>query len=556
MMKRFAFGIGILLIILVYSILSFASIEGTRIKLNSPDETANYFSARTLAQTDEIGYAEPLLESSKGVVHPRSMTTAGDRVVPVGFLGLAMFYGTLGKIFGPYLILFFTPVLAVLSAWLLYLFLAYFFPMRVAALSGVLLLVHPAYWYYASRGMLPNVLFVDFLLLGAWLLVAAYRSELLRVYFFSGIAMGLALTVRLSEAIWIIAALFLAAILSLPRRFVAITIVFLIGCALPLAGLFALNASVYGHPFIFGYQNGATYESVAAFDRLMSLVSNFNIEQLPALREELDLMLEKARVYIVPFGYDPASFAKHFELYGISMFWWFTHPAHFGFYMVLPPGLYECFLNKKRELITYIFAFLLISFWLVMYYGSWTFTDNINDEVTIGNSYVRYWLPFYILSIPFVAWVFVSFLRRGTWLVSRTLIVLATVVVMMFFSGKAVLYEYKDSVFPLIENIKQYHASVEWILANTEEDAVIFSQRSDKNFFPERKVAQVFPEFAEKEFLPPLVARAPVYYYGMWNDEDAAYISSRYLSEYDLALEYVADFAAGERLFRVVYSVE
>ena len=191
-----------------------------------------------------------------------------------------------------------------------------------------------------------------------------------------------------------------------------------------------------------------------------------------------------------------------------------------------------------------------------MYYGSWTFTDNINDEVTIGNSYVRYWLPFYILSIPFVAWVFVSFLRRGTWLVSRTLIVLATVVVMMFFSGKAVLYEYKDSVFPLIENIKQYHASVEWILANTEEDAVIFSQRSDKNFFPERKVAQVFPEFAEKEFLPPLVARAPVYYYGMWNDEDAAYISSRYLSEYDLALEYVADFAAGERLFRVVYSVE
>lgn len=548
--------IGSVFIISVYSILSFASIQDERVRLNSPDETANYFFARTLAQTQEIGYEEPLIERSKGFVHPRSMTTANDRVVPVGFLGLVTIYGFLGHMFGPYAILFFTPIFAVLSAWLLYRFFASFFPRRVAMLSGALLLIHPAYWYYASRGMLPNVLFVDLLLLGAVVLARAYRTHLLRWYVLGGIGIGLALTVRLSEVLWVFASLFLVALLMMPRRFFMSIISFLLGCAIPLIGLFALNAHVYGHPFIFGYQSTATYESVASFDRLFSLARTFDAEQLPTLQEEFARMVEKARVYIAPFGYDPASFTKHFQLYGISMFWWFTLPTLIGFLMVLRRALVTCFVEKRRELITYIFVFILVSSWLVVYYGSWTFTDNISEEVTIGNSYVRYWLPLYLLSLPFVAWTFSAFLRGGSKRIPRIMIVLATVIVMMFFSGKAVLYQYRDSVFPIVENIAQYHKSTEWIIAHTERQSVIVSQRSDKNFFPDRKVAQSFPDFTEAPLIASLASRAPVYYYGMWDHEDAATISRRYLADHGLALEYVADFVDGERLFRIVHSGE
>lgn len=544
------------LVIGVYSILSIASIQGSYVRLNSPDETANYFFSRTFAQTSAIGYNEPLLEPTKGIVHPRSMTTAGDRVAPVGFLGLTVLYGSLGKAFGSNTILFFTPIIAVISALVFYAFLAQIFSRRVAGLSAVLLLIHPAYWYYASRGMLPNILFLDFLVLAAFVLVTAYRRERRLLYLVGGICAGLALTVRLSEILWIGVALLIAALVMLGRKVFIPTLFFILGAALPLAGLFAFNTSVYGHPFIFGYQSTATYESVASLDRLVSLVKTFDTARVPEMREALSQIIEKGRIYIFPFGFNAEAFTAHFHQYGLAMFWWFTLPTLFGILIVLKQGLYELFRERRRGLIVYVIVSAIVGTWLVVYYGSWTFTDNISEEVTIGNSYVRYWLPLYLLSLPLCASTLAFFLRGTRGLVSRVLIVSAIVVVMMFFSGRAVLYEYRDSLFPVAQNIEQYQRSAEWIVRMTPSDAVIVSQRSDKNFFPERRVAQSFPEFVEKEFLSALAARVPVYYYGMWNDEDAAYISRRYFSEYDLALEAVAPFENGERLYRVVSTEE
>lgn len=540
------------LVVGVYSILSIASIQGSYVRLNSPDETANYFFSRTFASTGAIGYIEPLLEPTKGIVHPRSMTTAGDRVVPVGFLGLTVLYGGLGMLFGEYAILFLTPIIAVLSAWLFYRFLLHLFSRRVAALSAVLLLVHPAYWYYAARGMLPNILFVDLLLLGLVLFGYACQRARPLFFFLGGIAVGLALEVRLSEFLWMSAALAIAGAAILGFRVFRAGFLVALGCAIPLAGLFLVNNAVYGHPFIFGYQSTATYESVASLDRLISLVKTFDTAQIPEMREALSLIVEKGRIYIAPFGFNAEAFIRHFHQYGLAMFWWFTLPTLFGILIVLKQGLHEFFRERRRGLLVYVIVSAMVGYWLVVYYGSWTFTDNISEEVTIGNSYVRYWLPLYLLSLPLCASTLAFFLRGTRGLASRVLIVGAIVVVMMFFSGRAVLYEYRDSLFPVADNILQYQRSAEWIVRMTPSDAVIVSQRSDKNFFPERRVAQSFPEFAEREFLPALVHRAPVYYYGMWNDEDAAHISRRYFSEYGLALEAVAPFENGERLYKVV----
>jgi hypothetical protein len=545
-------GVGGFFVFLAYSFLSFTSASGNVVRLNSPDETANYFFARTYAASGAIGYTEQLLEASKGVVHPRSMTTAGDRVVPVGFLGLAVLYGVIAKLVGSAGILFLTPFLAVLSAFLFYLFLSHIFARRVAALSAVLLLIHPAYWYYASRGMLPNVLFIDLLLAGALFLVMAYKKNHALFYLLGGFFVGLSLTVRLSEIIWVFSAIALAAVCMLGRRLVIATPLFVLGCALPLAGLFLMNTSVYGHPFIFGYQSAATYESAASFDRVIALISSSDWQKIGELKSELGGMFAQLRAYAFPFGFDPPTFTKHFQQYGVGMFWWFTLPAIFGVLLTLRRGLYEFFLERKRGLLLFLLISGGVGYWLVAFYGSWVFFDNISEEVTIGNSYVRYWLPLYLLSIPFVATTFVSFLRGGRGRLSRTLIACATVIVMMFFSGKAVLYEYRDSIFPVAENIRSYHRSAAWIVQMTEPDAVIFSERSDKNFFPERKVAQSFPNLAERDLVPPLFDRVPVYYYSMWTPEDAAYVSRRYFAEYELKLEPVALFERGERLYRVV----
>lgn len=548
--------IGLASIFLVYSFLSFASISGGVVRLNSPDETANYYFARSFAQTGQIGTEEPLLEVSKGVVHPRSMTTAGDKVVPVGFLGLTILYGSLAKIFGAGVILFFTPFLAVFSAAAFYFLLKRIFSKQVAALSSLLLLIHPAYWYYASRGMLPNVLFVDLLIIGALCVTLAFEKRKWWLSCLGGVLFGTALTVRFSEVLWVVGAGLVLALVTARRRTLAGILCCIIGCAIPLGIFFSLNKAVYGHPLLFGYQITATYESVSALDHTIDLLRNFSISAIPELKESIGQTIEKARVYAFPFGFDPATFSLHFYQYGIEMFWWFSLVGIFGFFIVFRRALYDCFGRQRYRLIVYIGTTLFVGFWLTAFYGSWIFFDNSAEIVTIGNSYVRYWLPMYILTLPFVASVFAYFLKSRSGFIARYACVAASFIILLYFSGNAVLLTYPDSMLAIAKNIVRYQDGAHQIQAVTPEDAVIFSVRSDKNFFPERKVAQSFKDFAEKDLVPPLVEHVPVYYYGLWNEKDAEYISRRYFGEYHLRFEHVAEFGNNERLFRVIESIK
>ncbi len=556
MVRNIALGTGAIFVFLVYSFLSFASVSGGVVRLNSPDETANYFFARTLAQTGQIGYQEPLLAVSKGVVHPRSMTTAGDKVVPVGFLGLTILYGFLAKILGVGAILFFTPFLAVCSALAFYFLLKRIFSQRVAALSAVLLLIHPAYWYYASRGMLPNVLFVDLLIIGALCVTLAFEKKQLWLSCLGGIVIGTALTVRFSEVLWVVGAGLLLALAAVRRRTLLLIMCCALGCTIPLGVFFSLNKAVYGHPLLFGYQITATYESVSALDRTLDLLRNFSISAIPELKESIGQTLEKARAYAFPFGFDPAVFSLHFYQYGIQMFWWFSLLVVFGFFIVFRRALYDCFVHRRYRLILYSATTLFGGFWLTAFYGSWIFFDNSAEAVTIGNSYVRYWLPMYILTLPFASSALTYFLKsRSGWL-ARFAGVSACVVVLLYFSGNAVLLQFPDSTLEVAKNIGRYQEGARQIQAVTPGDAVIFSERSDKNFFPERKSAQSFKDFAEKDLVSPLVERVPVYYYGLWSEKDAEYISHHYFTEYALHWEHVAEFGNNERLFWVVKNAE
>lgn len=550
--RTFLFLIGLLFVFLVYSFLSFSSATGDQVKLNSPDETANYFFASGFAKTQEIGYVEPLLGISKGVVHPRSMTTAGDRVVPVGFLGLVLFYGSLGIAFGAKAILFFTPFFAVLAALALYYVLKKIFPRRIAGLSAMLLLIHPAYWYYATRGLLPNVLFVDALIFGAFFLVIGFEKRQWAWYVLGGFFLGLALSVRLSEIIWVFSALSILACCALIQKRPSAIFATVCGLCIPLAMLFSMNTSVYGHPFIFGYQTSATVDSVISLDRTFELLTKFNPALWPEIKQNLSDTLARVKIYAFPFGFEPTIFKEHFYKYGVSMFWWFSLLIGFGFVLILKQGIVDAFRQRKFRLLLYVFLSVLVSFWLTAFYGSWVFFDNIKEEVTIGNSYVRYWLPMYILCIPYAAATLAWFLRAERGRSIRMFFVGSCVAMLIFFSGEIVLFHFPDSLISVSENIKSYQKSARWIKEITPPDAVIFSERSDKNFFPDRKVAQSFRNLAEKDLVPPLVEKVPVYYYGFWSEKDADYVSRHYFTEYNIHLEHVAEFANNERLFRVV----
>lgn len=517
----------------LYSFVAFQELATTPVKLNSPDETANYYFSKLFAQHSEIGYSEPFLKDTKGLIHPRSMTSSPDvtRVVPVGFLGMVLMYGFLGKLFGSSAILFFTPVIAVGTSVFFYFLLTHFFSKRIAFLSALLLLIHPAYWYYSSRSMFPNVLFVDLIIIGLFFLWRAFDIHGIKksasMFFLSGICIGAALTVRLSELPWVFLFMVFVWMCTLKRSRFFGTLCFFLGVTAALGVLLYYNQQIYGTMFSSGYAFIGEGTSAQQVKKAVSLV-------------------------LFPFGFTPNIFWENFFIYGISMFWWFALPASIGIGGLFFQGIRTL---RKRSIPKewgYLFATILVGAWLVPFYGSWVVSDTITGEATLGNSYVRYWLVLYCFMIPLAAYGLnhvYEYARKGV----GTYIAFPLICfVFLFYSFQEVLLQKTDGLKSVVQHIQEYRDISTFTTQATEENAIIFSSRSDKIFFPERRSAQSFPSFAEADILPALIQQAPVYYYGLENQATAQYMSKRYFLPHGVALEYAFDVPRGESLFRVI----
>lgn len=552
-------GIGgvLLCFFFLYSFIAFQETSAQPIRFNSPDETANYYFSKMFAEYTEIGYRESLLKDTKGLIHPRSMTMSSDteRVVPVGFLGMVLLYGFLGKIFGSGAIPFFTPAIAVISSVFFYLFLSYFFSKRVALLSSVLLLIHPAYWYYSSRGMFPNVLFVDLLIIGFFLLWKAFYSRMIFLFFLSGLCIGGALTVRLSELPWMFLLLFFTWICTVRKFRVGGTILFTVGIVCALAVLFYYNQQIYGNALSFGYAQIDTRPTVEYMQKALSTVQQGNVVSVHWWQEigvSLRSASEPFLKYLFPFGFVPHVFKSNFLTYFISMFWWFTIPAVIGIGGLFFDGIRRIRAHSFPREWGYGFAFFLVSLWLIPFYGSWIVMDNVTGEATLGNAYVRYWLVLYCFAMPLAAYALCHLYTYARSFVSRNIVIPIFCAVFVLYSFQGVLWQKTEGLMQVSKHIAEYRDMFLRISPFIEKEAVVFSSRSDKIFFPEIRAAQSFDGFGEVEIIPALLENTPAYYYGIGDQSFAAYISQKYFSPYGLRLEYVSSVSGVESLYRVV----
>ncbi|MBI4240037.1 hypothetical protein HY620_03545 [Candidatus Uhrbacteria bacterium] len=568
--KKLFQAVGILLIgiifFLVYSFLSFSSWSGSTIKFNSPDETANYYFARQIALTGNPWYEEPLLDASKGLVHPRSMTVAGSNVVPVSFLGMVYIYGGLANFFGVGILPYLTPFFAVVGVGFFALFLAQFFSRRIALLSSLLLFIHPAYWYNASRAMLPNVLFIDILIIGCALTAVALKkiyqakdTSVKPVWWYlclilGGLGIGTALSIRLSESLWVMGVFILVMAYGTLRRYISIRsgIGVSIGIAVPLLLLLATNNHVYGNPMIFGYQTIDFQPSAVAFEKT---VAAGQTRDIGSFFHWLSSTLTPFIQYILPFGFAPRTFLGQFQDYFAQMFWW-TVP-----FLLLGVGSFAAQFVRARSKgfgvqTFYGICVLAVSAWLIIFYGSWTVHDNVAKEVTIGNSYVRYWLPMFVFSLPFVAYGFFFLASRASRGFVRSSVLTLCIATYCFFSFQLVLWQAPEGLFHTVRYLRENFSKLDSVSKSVPASAIIISQRSDKIFFPEFKVASSFETFSEAALLPAILQEATLYYYGFWKPTDAAFVSEKYFKKFGLDLEYVAQIDEKEYLYKVVKSKE
>ena len=510
----------------VYTQLSFRTVplNGER-SFNSPDETANFYFSRRIAAGDLIAAPQVPGNLAGGIVHPRSMAVLQGKLVPLSFLGMPVWYGLAGRLAGPWIIIFLTPLFAALGGWAFFRICNDVFGRRVAFAAALLLPLLPPWWYYSARSMFHNVAFFSLTLCSFAAVLAVHRHGRTFIAFFGGLSLGVALSLRLVEGVWILPLMLLAFIFC-PRRYKRAWVWVAAGTV--LAGLPVLfhQAATYGHFWQTGYLLPPAGSAVGSGG---------------ASRTWQDFF---------PYGIHPrraASNAGHF-LFG--MLPWIFWPAILG---ILIQVLRWRELNNHRRF--YLVAFLAVSLFSLGYYGSAALQDNLDPQaVTLGVSYVRYWIPIYVAVLPFavigVQWVVKRFHSRFT----RRLISMLLFGLASWLSVRATFYEPSEGLRSVASAINAGYTKRSQVAAVVEPDAVIVAERSDKIFFPTYAVVGTLLDPAVQQNLPDVVAVRPVYYYSFLGGGDIETLQKN-LQRYGLSLTEVMRMnqppAAPEQLYRV-----
>lgn len=494
---------------------------------NSPDETANAFWAARVAAGEPLKVVDVFVGFGEGAVHPRSMAVAGEALVPGSFPGIILLYGVLKLLFKlPFYL--YTPILTAFAALCLAALVSKLFDRMTGYLAAALFLVHPAVLYYGTRGMFHNALFIDVLIAAASCFALRPLSRFFGVRATADDALGgfilaWALVIRTSEAVWVIPAF--AAFLPFAgkdrwRRLAAAVA----GGLVPLFVFLRVNATLYGSPWRTAYARPAP---AAAQAEIAAPPSGAALEAAP-----------KA---LLPFGVHPALVARNVWNYGLRIFWWQSALAAIGFAWWIAR-----FRKSTSPQRTYALMALLTSAWLATLYGSWFVRDRLDPgAVTIGTSYVRYFLPAYVAALPFAAFALV---RLGDLARKPRLAVLALVLCAILGTRTAV-FAGDESLTAVRRTLESNAGKKSALLALIEDDAVVMTERFDKLLVPER--LRIIPATDPGAFAAAarLADFVPVYWYGLQPDEAEADRISSLAEAAGLAWYEVAEPVPGEALF-------
>ena len=593
---------------------NFVTQDANFVKWLSPDETANYVLTKLYGQTGSLTIFEKYNLYVDDVMRPRSFRSDHGSIKPVSFLGIILIFGYIVKFTTFKIIPYLTPLLASIGIIYYYLLIKKLFNKNIALVSAILLAFFPVYTYYSARSMFHNVLFTVFLIIGFyyslimvgdyskkknntkwWQVISRlrnfwkkqearlpigslasdvfrrfisfppYRNYLYLLYSaFAGLFVGIAVIVRTSELMWIAPTFIILWIFNFRKVGLLKLLIFLGFFFLALLPMFYYNQLLYSSPFLGGYS-----EMNQSIINIKEASSDIVKSTLSGEVSEASGPLEILKKSIFYFGLQPRQSLLRFQHYFVYMFPWIFWPALLGGLIFL----YRAFENMRKKYFLYILSYFIISFILIIYYGSWGFTDNPDpNSFTIGNSYTRYWLPVYLGAFPFVSILVLSIGQFIAWPFSEKLkerkfvnfrirknyikwgIVAIFLSIVSIVSIQFVLHGSEEGLIYVAQN--QVKASIEAkkVLDLTEGNSVIITLYHDKLLFPERKVVVgLFDDKAMVERYSRMVEYIPVYYYNFTlPQKDIEYLNSRRLIEFDLRIEEVQRVTGDFTLYRIV----
>ena len=509
---------------------------------NSPDETAVAFFARNFAHTGRLWSLDPYNAIANDLVHPRSIISVGAYLVPGSFYGNMWVTGVAYIFTGHYALSLVTAFATALAGYATYALVKRFMDERRALIACVLFLAHPTVWYFSSRGMFPNVLFFDLIILGIaawacrpWRSLARGRGtarfetaidDLLGAFAFS-----LAFTVRPVEFVWLAPLAIVVAWRSrklLSRKRVLMPCVVF---ALFLSALLVTNRSLYGSALRFGYTAGSSEPGVS----------------IPALNtgSRLPAFISAPRPFILPFGFHPKTAVINVWHYVIVFVPWLFVLALIGLFT------YRDAVWRKRLGAALGWVTLATG----LYYGSGVFTDSIGTALTVGSSYLRYFLPITILMVPFAAHGVdrLAAPARSYSIKLVTGITVGLLAAVVGLNAWTVLARNPESLIPMRNTLRGYEKIKQTVLSLTDPTDVIVVERSDKVFFPERHVIENLRDSTTLDAIPKLLHLGSVYYYGITIAADELPVLRQWLATRGLNFDKAVSFG-NESLYTITSS--
>ncbi|OGL65611.1 hypothetical protein A3B21_03040 [Candidatus Uhrbacteria bacterium RIFCSPLOWO2_01_FULL_47_24] len=490
---------------------------------NWPDATANQAVIDAFIDSSRFSLPEPLNESLENIVHPRSMKALNGAIVPAGFLGMPILFGALGKILGHTGILFLGPFFSVIGVWCFYWLLRKVFDREIAFWSAVLAFVLPAYWYYSTLIMLPNIVFVSILIAGFALIVHSPGKDKFDIYRFAlGINLiGIALTIRTVELPWIMLTLALLWVAHGSSRWFSHFIISTAAFAIAFVPILFFNKELYGEYVSVGYFTlGQTGNYISRLPR------EFNVGDLPTLFTII-------KALILPFGWDANTFLKIIARYVVF--------ANLAFASGAVLGVVTWFIKGRRTRSEkwFLGISLMISAWIALYYGNWHFGDQLVLKYNlIGSSYTRYFIPIFMLFLPWIGMLISVMLKsKIPKIISRAILALA-LAAFGYHSYQTVYAARYDGLLSVKRDTESYYQLYETVSRIVDPNAILIVDRTDKIFFPKYDVVVFLLDYTIFPRLKTMIGERPIYYISALPDRDIDYINRVKFKE--LKLKFVS----------------
>ena len=229
--------------------------------------------------------------------------------------------------------------------------------------------------------------------------------------------------------------------------------------------------------------------------------------------------------------------ARSFIYYFVLKLWWYTLP--------LAISLFYSIRNWKNETLLlrrWIIAFGVVTAILVMWYGSWDIRDNPDpNALSLANSYIRYFLPSFILGIPLIAHFFLRHSERRE--ESPTLSVRGWIIIcVLFLLSSYSIFTGPDNLIATKRQLATNKKISAEVFATTPKNAIIISNRHDKLFFGERRVMFPIDDPGTFETIDLLQSTTPFFVYRLKFGDEELLAYNKKLASIGLHLEEQKEF--------------